>query len=278
MKVATVDGLVTLFYDGSEIVNRLLERELLMKIWKNYENPTEEDLDNHNRYLGSFHRVSDKAKKYWKERQPWQQIIVMEGVTEIPRMTFYNCRNIKRIIFADTVVRIGNYAFKHCSNIVYIKWPINLEHIGIRTFSGCNLSSVYLPPRCREIKDFAFAKNENLAIFHAPEQIELGDHIIHGSKLIEYAPYKSDDDRAWFSQHWAMNVNHSEKNALHRICCSFRPTAESIFAVIENQGIASFPMKNEVGISPCQYLEENPYANITQIEIIRHYVTKMTAN
>lgn len=48
--------------------------------------------------------------------------------------------------------------------------------------------------------------------------------------------------------------------------------------MIENKGIASFTRKNEVGISPYKYLEENPYANITQIEIIRHYVTKMTAN
>ena len=34
-------------------------------------------------------------------------------------------------------------------------------------------------------------------------------------------------------------------------------------------------MKNEAGITPSQYLEENPYADIDEMDIIREYVSKM---
>lgn len=100
--------------------------------------------------------LSDECKRYFRERYSWQQIIVVEGVTAIPEFTFGGCKNIKRVIFADSVIRIERFAFSLCENLVFIKWSISLEFIGTFAFSSCNLSSVFIPPTCREICNHAF--------------------------------------------------------------------------------------------------------------------------
>lgn len=87
MKVTTINGLVTLFYDRSkELYNKELEME-----WESdvdlvyYENF--DDVESSN--------LSIKCKNYVRERQSWQHVIIVEGVTEIPDTTFYQCYNIK---------------------------------------------------------------------------------------------------------------------------------------------------------------------------------------
>ena len=100
MRVATVDGLVTLFYDGSK---ELWNRELIGERYYTYgySNEDEEDIESLD--------LSEECKRHWRERLSWQQIIVVDGVTEIPERTFHSCWNIRRVIFADTVIRIQRF-------------------------------------------------------------------------------------------------------------------------------------------------------------------------
>ena len=107
MRVATDDGLLTLFYDGSkELSNEDLEEE-----WYNEYGIASfgcfERLD-----LWEDWNVSDECnKKYKRERKMWQQVIVCDGDIEILRNTFYQCKSIKKVIFADSVIRIKRTSF-----------------------------------------------------------------------------------------------------------------------------------------------------------------------
>ena len=110
MRVANVNGLVTLFYDGSKV---LYNSEL--------HNEWDYSSELHNEWVDILENIfdldsweewnlSDRCKRYWKERQTWQQVIILDGVTVIPEKTFHGCKKITRVIFADTVVRIKTEA------------------------------------------------------------------------------------------------------------------------------------------------------------------------
>lgn len=57
-------------------------------------------------------------------------------------------------------------------------------------FYECNLSSVFVPPICRELRRNAFASNENLSILHVPQDTELDVDCIVGTMLAEFARSK----------------------------------------------------------------------------------------
>ena len=262
MRVANVDGLVTLFYDGSK---ELWNEELEMEWSRKYRNHS------CNEEVWESWDLSDECKRYWKERQSWQQIIVVEGVTEIPEKTFSCCFNVKRVIFANTVIRIRGCAFIGCKNLVFIKWSHRLEFIGTGAFGRCNLSSVFIPHRCREIKAWAFACNKNLSILNVPQDTQLGRNVIKGNKLLERYLHNGQED----INSWLKNMNNDEKFALHRACASFNPLKEVIHAIILQNGPRAFQVENSAGITPSQYLKENPYTDLSEKEIIHDYLNKM---
>ncbi|GFH44053.1 hypothetical protein CTEN210_00527 [Chaetoceros tenuissimus] len=271
MRVATVNGLVTLFYDGSkELCNEELHDE-----W-------EDQLVEHNdEDIADWESwdLSNECKQYIRERFSWQQIIVVEGVTEIPEWTFSDCRNIQRVILSNTVVRIEQLGFSRCKSLVYIKWSVNLEFIGDESFEECNLSSVFLPPRCRLVGSWAFGFNYNLNIFHVPQDTELGRLSFNKAKFLDKFPSRntstlySDNNEEIHT--WIKNIHDHEDYALHRACSSYQPLKEVIMSIIENKGLRAFKMENSIGITPSQYLRENPYADVTEQDIIKSYLMKM---
>ena len=92
------------------------------------------------------------------ERGSWEVIIVLPGVEIIPEGTFIRCGNVKVVIMADTVRRIEDWVFSWCSSLIFIKLSRNLEFIGTFAFSSCSLTSIFIPPSCREIGVYAFCK------------------------------------------------------------------------------------------------------------------------
>ena len=271
MRVATVDGLVTLFYDGSrELYNGELYHEWFEEyLYHDFKEKGWEDWI-----------ISDECKQYCRERRSWQQVIIEDGVTEIPRFTFFGCKNIKRVIFANTVVRIKEWAFRGCRNLTYIKLSINIEVIGECAFLGCGLTSVFIPPRCREIGLAAFRKNCDLTLFHVYPHTQLGDQVLSKTKLMKESHFELDEcgnyeDQTDEVHNWLKTMNNDEKYSLHRACCSFQPLKEVIFTIILQQGIGAFNIKNDSGITPSRYLKENPYTDIKETDIIRSYVMKM---
>ncbi|GFH57170.1 leucine-rich repeat domain-containing protein [Chaetoceros tenuissimus] len=198
----------------------------------------------------------------------------MEGVLEIPICTFWFCYNIRCVIFADTVIRIKTCAFSCCSSLTYIKFSINIEVIEDNAFFNCDLTSVFIPPRCRSIGFAAFKDNQNLAIFHVHSNVELGEIVLSWTKLILESHFGGDNRNSEEVNDWIKNINNNEKYSLHRACSSFQPLKEVIHTIIQQQGLQSFAIKNEIGITPSRYLKENPFANVTEKDIIRDYILK----
>lgn len=266
MRVATVDGLVTLFYDGSkELYNESLEREIFYQAlgisWENFL-----------LFIESSTQLSNECKEYFRERLSWEQVIIVDGVTEIPNDTFYRCFNIKRVIFADSVIKIKKDAFFLCKKLVFIKWSLSLLSIGTRAFCRCNLSSVFIPPLCRLICDEAFESNENLSILHVPQNTDLRGKIFNGTALAEVSPINDD----YIMNRWLKNLNNNDQFSLHRACSSFQPLKEVINAIVQEKGLNAFTKENSAGITPSRYLQENPSTDLSEKEIIHDYLIKMT--
>ncbi|GFH57225.1 hypothetical protein CTEN210_13701 [Chaetoceros tenuissimus] len=265
MRVALVDGLVTLYYDGTK---KLYNQELSEE-WRNHRDPprNQDDWERLN--------VSDECKNYWKERLSWQQVIVVHGVSSIPEYTFHHCQNIQRVIFSNTANWIGRSAFIYCKSLTSIKLSINLRFIGENAFSNCNLSSAFVPPRCIEIRYWAFAYNRNLEILNIPQRTKLVEPhwIIRFTVLCSKYPHRRADRGVGV---WLKNINNDDKFALHRVCASFEPTLDLILDTMkEKGGPKAFKVKNSIGITPSRYLNENPYAKVTEKEVIEKYVLQM---
>ena len=271
MRVANVNGLVTLFYDGSK---KLFNEELYDE-WYDEHLDHDESNDNWEKW-----NLSDACKQYWRERQSWQQVIIEEGVTVIPEYTFRRCKNIKRVIMANTVVRIKRWAFHCCSTLSFIKLSINIEVIEDEAFGDCDLISVFIPPRCREIKELAFVSNYNLVIFSIPRDTALGHSIIARTKLIFNSHFEVNKwgfyhDQTEEVNNWLKDINRDEKYSLQGACSSYQPHNQDIHAIVQEKGIGDFTTKNEIHITPSQYLQENPFCDLNEMDIIRDYVLNM---
>lgn len=271
MRVGTTLGLVTLFYDGS----RPLYDDQLDDEWNDEYIENADDDDD----AWKDWDLSDECKCYWEERQMWQLIIIEEGVTEIPNLTFARCFNVLMVIFPNTVTRIEDDAFRYCERLGHITLSRTLVYIGAGAFAYCDLSSVYIPPLCRGIAEGAFACNANLTILHVPHNTDLAEGVIDSTKLLEYSPFEVEeyeDDHLQEINVWMKNINNDEKSRLHRVCCSFQPSLNMILDAVEEMGgLKAFKVENSIGVTPSKYLRENPFAEVTEKEIIEKYIMKM---
>ncbi|GFH50298.1 leucine-rich repeat domain-containing protein [Chaetoceros tenuissimus] len=214
-----------------------------------------------------------------EEQHSWEVIIVLPGVEEIPYKTFMGCEKLEIVIMADTVLRIESHAFDYCQSLVSVKLSRSLEYIGRNAFEDCTaLSSIFIPPSCREIRDEAFRRCERLIIFSVPQQTQLGEHVIAGTALIRASPF----EQSRYYNHgaineWVKNINQGQEYELHRACSSFNPLTEIIYGIFKRKGLASFKKKNEIGMTPFDYLEANPFVEneIDQTAILKRYVLEM---
>jgi hypothetical protein len=221
-----------------------------------------------------------------EERQTWEVVIVLPGVEIIPEWTFIGCKNIEIVIMADTVKRIEFRGFMGCSSLVYVRLSTILEYIGRDAFFGCEfLTSIFIPPSCQRIDDAAFYKCEMLRIFHVPQDTHLGLAVIGDTELLEEASpfddyncgnYKCADWNITNDvNQWIKNINNDEEFALHRACSSFNPLEEIIYEIVKRQGISSMKKENGIGVTPSEYLKENPFADIEERKIINRYILDM---
>lgn len=136
---------------------------------------------------------------------------------------------------------------------------------------------MFIPQSCTEIGQHSFYDNENLQIFHVPFHTHIESHSLSYTKLIVNSPFHHDflGEYAEEAHNWVKNVNTDDRYALHRICCSHQPSIQEIYNIIRENGIGAFNEENMIGITPSKYLNENPFADVTEMEIIRSFTMKM---
>ncbi|GFH50105.1 leucine-rich repeat domain-containing protein [Chaetoceros tenuissimus] len=231
------------------------------------------DVENHE------YRVYDEA-----EQHSWEVVIVLPGVEVIPGCTFEGCGNIETVVMSDSVRRIEDSAFDDCESLEFVKLSRNLEFIGRFAFNMCiSLSSIFIPPSCRQIGNWAFAYCHRLIILHVPRQTQLGENVIARTALIGASTFEIDESGHYETSisanvnEWIKNINRNDDQyALHRACSCYNPITEVIYEIVKRQGLMSFQRKNEVGITPLEYLEANPFAeDIDQSSVMKRYVLEM---
>ena len=215
-----------------------------------------------------------------EERSTWEVIIVLPGIEIIPVDTFLGCRNVNTVIMTDTVKRIERRAFLRCGSLEFVKLSTNLEYIGHAAFSYCeSLTSIFIPPSCREIDNRAFNCCEKLIIFSVPRHTTLRADVIADTALIEASPFKKN----YFGNYadtnevneWIRNRHADNQLSLHRVCSSFNPSAEVIFNIVKVQGPRGFKTPDSVGVTPSQYLSQNPHTKIKEQKIMKRYMLDM---
>ena len=191
------------------------------------------------------------------------------------------CKNVKTLIMADTVKRIEKFAFDSCSSLKFVKLSRNLEYIGFSAFDGCkSLTSIFIPPSCRGIEDNVFSGCKKLIILSIPQYTQLGEDVIMDTALIRASHFEEDQNGEYQNSEevnaWVKNMNgDDEEFGLHRACSSFNPMADIIYEIVKRKGLASFQKKNEIGITPSKYLEENPFAHVDQQKLVKRYILEV---
>ena len=123
-------------------------------------------------------------------------VAVPEGVTEIGKYAFYDCkslvsvtlpkgvtvigpaafsqsRRLARVTLPDGLTTIAPAAFSHCIRLADINLPKGLTTIGGRAFQHClRLTSIALPEGLHGIGEMAFAECKRLASLSLPEGLE----------------------------------------------------------------------------------------------------------
>lgn len=97
------------------------------------------------------------------------EVIIPDGVTEIPDYTFINNKSLERVTLGKGVTKIGNNAFADCSNLRDITIPEGVTLIDMGAFRGCSsLTSISIPDSVTHIEQNAFATCSGL------EDVSLG--------------------------------------------------------------------------------------------------------
>ncbi|GFH57034.1 hypothetical protein CTEN210_13510 [Chaetoceros tenuissimus] len=207
------------------------------------------------------------------DRDSIEVIIILPGVKIIRGSRFHGF-NAKIVIMADAVKRMEKYAFYYCENLRFIRLSRNLEYIGDKAFSGCDsLRSIFIPLTCREIGEKAFWYCNKLIIFIVLRNTQLGENAINCTALgrarrryedLHKINVREDDDE-WINNEFD----------LHRECASCNPSEEVIYEIFKEQGRKYFQLKNNIGITASEYLNENPYTDLNDQKLINRHVLDM---
>ena len=85
------------------------------------------------------------------------EVVVPDGVTEIPNYAFNYCAEITSVVLPETVCSLGQYAFNECWNLEKINIPASVDFIGTYCFAGCEkLKSVELHNPAIQVENTTF--------------------------------------------------------------------------------------------------------------------------
>lgn len=99
---------------------------------------------------------------------PWgkeiRELVVEEGVTDIPRLMFDGCVKLRSISFPSSLKTIGEAAFRGCSSLASVEIPEGIVSIGDYAFDGCSLVyKVIISKTVTSIGKDSFSECYNLA-------------------------------------------------------------------------------------------------------------------
>ena len=73
------------------------------------------------------------------------EVVIPDGVTDIPSYAFQSCRPLTSVIIPDSVKSIGNGAFFGCSSLASVTMGNSIQIIGKEAFSNCPIERASMP-------------------------------------------------------------------------------------------------------------------------------------
>ena len=102
-----------------------------------------------------------------------KRLVISEGINDIMRNAFYNCKSLEQVFFPSTLKMIGDYAFSDCVNIKFVNLPEGLIDIGKEAFHGCrSLESISFPRNLKKLGECAFFSCSSLLKITVPGSLK----------------------------------------------------------------------------------------------------------
>ena len=100
---------------------------------------------------------SGSDAKLYIDNTEVSNLVIPDGVINIPEYAFQNCKSITGVSLSSSVTTIGQYAFEGCTNINTLTLNECLQNIRNRSFSHCSgITSLTIPESVININNTAF--------------------------------------------------------------------------------------------------------------------------
>ena len=93
-----------------------------------------------------------------------ENLILPDGVTEIPSNAFSWCMNLKSVRMPNSLKSIGDTAFKFCEDLIAVTFSEKLESIGSDAFMYTSVQEVRLPDSLISLGSGAFSNCESMSV------------------------------------------------------------------------------------------------------------------
>ena len=151
-------------------------------------------------------------------------VIIPNGVTEIPYSAFIGCPNLARVDLPSGIVKIGWAAFKNCTALTDVNLPLSLEYIGSFSFSNTAIEKLYIPGNVTTIGDGAFSDCVSLKELKFQED----------SKITVLYDYGLQSCVSLERLYLPSNINLLKQNSLPTKCTAYSARDNNPFSIIVN--------------------------------------------
>lgn len=122
-----------------------------------------EKYDDYNDHEGIKQCVIQNLKYYYYIPNSLTNVVISEGIEEIPTSAFWNCSNLVDIVLPKSIMIINKSAFARCESIKEFCIPNGVEKIEGSAFSNCvNLEKINIPNTVKSIGVYAFNNCKSL--------------------------------------------------------------------------------------------------------------------
>ena len=132
--------------------------------------------------------ITELPDMIFSGRSDIHSVIVPEGVTAIGRRAFENCFNLEEVVLPKSLKSLGGYAFVDCHSLKSIYLSSKIKRIEDSTFSDCvSLENVVIPKSVNYIDGFAFARCSSFTKIILPDGLtDIGWYAFAGCSNLEY--------------------------------------------------------------------------------------------
>ena len=127
--------------------------------------------------------ANDLSKNLYLNGKLLLDLVIPEGITEIPKCAFYYCTDLQSVTIPDSVTTIGNSAFYRCENISTLNMGKNVQSIGSYAFYNCKkMKAIALPQTLTTIGNYAFSGGQSLEEIVIPDSVnKMGEYVFQES-------------------------------------------------------------------------------------------------